>query len=129
MKQSKRARDASSLPVAAGRPLARDRAPMTVDMAAEMARLFKVLASETRLRLLHALTRDHELSVTQLSERVEMSPQAVSNQLQRLFDRGVVASRREGTQIHYRLADPCVPSLLDLGFCLIEETRRGASGI
>jgi DNA-binding transcriptional ArsR family regulator len=82
------------------------------------------LANDTRLRLLHALVRSGELSLSDLAEAVEMKPQAVSNQLQRLSDLGVVDSRREGNSIFYRLIDPCVLSLLDTGLCLMEESRR-----
>lgn len=86
---------------------------------------FKVLANSTRLRLLHALIRRPEMCVSELCEAIEMKPQAVSNQLQRLVDRGIVSSRRNGTQIHYRIVDPCVPSLLDQGLCLTEDARKG----
>lgn len=88
---------------------------------------FKVLANATRLRLLHALIRKPEMCVTDLCEAVGMKPQAVSNQLQRLVSQGIVSSRRNGTQIHYRIIDPCVPGLLDRGLCLTEETRKGRS--
>ncbi len=88
---------------------------------------FKMLANATRLRMLHALVRAGELCVGDLAETLKMSPQAVSNQLQRLSDRGIVGSRRNGLQIHYRIVDPCVVSLLDRGWCLTEDaaTRRG----
>lgn len=90
------------------------------DQATELTRLFKVFASETRIRLLHALVREGEVRVSDLAERVEMRPQAVSNQLQRLVDRGILGSRREGNNIFYHIADPCVPMLLQHGLCLIE---------
>jgi DNA-binding transcriptional ArsR family regulator len=55
-----------------------------------------------------------------------MTPQAVSNQLQRLVDRGILASRRDGNSIHYRIVDACVTKLLDYGLCLAQDagTRR-----
>jgi DNA-binding transcriptional ArsR family regulator len=86
-----------------------------------------MLASDTRLRLLHALERAGELCVTDLADEVEMSPQAVSNQLQRLVDRRIVAGRRHGNRHLYRIADPCVTGLLDLGLCLLEESGRAPS--
>lgn len=94
--------------------------------ATALMALFKVLANDTRLRLLHALVRSGELCVTELAKAVGMNTQAVSNQLQRLADRGILGSRREGTTILYRITDPCVPALLDQGLCLSEdsETRR-----
>ena len=112
----------------AGKVALRERPLLDQDQAAELVRLYKVLANETRLRLLHALERSGELSVTDLATAVEMKPQAVSNQLQRLADRRIVASRREGSRLFYRIADPCVPGLLDLGMCLLEETGRLPGG-
>jgi len=93
---------------------------MTAETAAELMRLFKVFANDTRLRLLHALVREGELCVTDLAQAVEMKPQAVSNQLQRLVDRGMLGARRVGSNIFYHVVDPCVPVLLERGLCLIE---------
>lgn len=88
--------------------------------AERLARLFKVFGNETRLRLLHALVRHEEVCVGDLANALEMKPQAVSNQLQRLVDRGIVAPRRDGTSIYYHIVDPCVPVLLERGLCLTE---------
>jgi len=93
--------------------------------ASQLMRLFKVFASDTRLRLLHALVRDGELCVTDLAAAVGMKPQAVSNQLQRLVDRGILGSRRNGNNVHYRVVDPCVSVLLERGLCLIECHPEG----
>ena len=103
------------------RPDLKDRPLLSPIQAGGLAAVFKVLANDTRLRLLHALMRAGELCVTDLAVSVGMKPQAVSNQLQRLSDLGILASRREGNSIHYRLVDLCVRSLLDQGLCLMEE--------
>lgn len=92
----------------------------------DLAKLFKIFANDTRLRLLHALVRGSELCVSDLADAVGMKPQAVSNQLQKLVDRGVLGARRDGKNIFYRVDDPCVAELLDRGLCLMEDsqTRR-----
>ncbi|MGL5094228.1 MAG: ArsR/SmtB family transcription factor, partial [Planctomycetia bacterium] len=92
--------------------------------AGGLAAVFKVLANDTRLRLLHALVRTDELCVTELSDAVGMKPQAVSNQLQRLSDLGILSSRRDGNNIYYRLVDLCVSGLLEQGWCLVDESNR-----
>jgi DNA-binding transcriptional ArsR family regulator len=97
---------------------------LTLDQATEVVALFKLLANDSRLRMLHALTRTEELCVGALASATEMTPQAVSNQLRRLIDRRIVATRRDGNRIHYRIIDPCVPGLLALGVCLAEETGK-----
>ncbi len=106
------------------RPALEARPLLSPVQAGGLAAVFKVLANETRLRLLHALVRADELRVTDLAARLGMKPQAVSNQLQRLADLGIVAARREGNNMHYRLVDLCVRSLLDQGLCLVEEVSR-----
>jgi DNA-binding transcriptional ArsR family regulator len=115
----------ASIPASLGKPSLQDRPLIDGARARDLARLFKVLSNDTRLRLLHALARAGELCVTDICAAVEMAPQAVSNQLQRLADRQIVMARREGTRLFYSLADPCVPGLLNLGFCLLEESRKG----
>jgi len=114
------------------RPL-KDRPMLSPIQAGGLAAIFKVLANDTRLRLLHALVRADELCVTDLARSVAMKPQAVSNQLQRLSDLGILASRRDGTTIHYRVVDRCVQGMLEQSWCLMEEagnrsgvTIRGA---
>jgi DNA-binding transcriptional ArsR family regulator len=105
------------------KPALTDRPLLTLEQAGELASVFKVLANDTRLRLLHALARAGEVCVTDLAEAVAMKPQAVSNQLQRLADLGIVASKRDGISIRYRIVDPCVTTLLDQGLCLMEDAR------
>ena len=104
-------------------PPLRERPLIEPEQAAGLVGLFKVLANDSRLRLLHALERSEELCVSDLAAAVDMSPQAVSNQLQRLVDRGILAARRNGTNVFYRILDPCVTSLLELGLCLNQPPR------
>jgi DNA-binding transcriptional ArsR family regulator len=108
-----------------GKPPIRERPLLSHGQAGEVVELFKVLANESRLRMLHAVARDGELCVGDLAAAVGMTPQAASNQLRRLADRRIVAPRRDGNRIYYRIVDPCVPGLLGLGVCLAEEVRAG----
>src|ERR1700677_4139211 len=110
------------------RPSLKERPLLTPIQAGVLAAVFKVLANDTRLRLLHAVVRADELCVTDLASSLGMKPQAVSNQLQRLSDLGILASRRDGNNIHYRLVDLCVRSLLDQGLCLMEEVAERSQG-
>lgn len=95
---------------------------MSPIQAGGLAAVFKVFANDTRLRLLHALVRADELCVTDLAASVGMKAQAVSNQLQRLSDLGILASRRDGTSVRYRVVDRCVKGLFEQGWCLMEES-------
>jgi DNA-binding transcriptional ArsR family regulator len=104
-------------------PSLADRPALSAEEAAGIANLFKVLANDTRLRLLHALARGGEVRVSDLAAQIGMTQQAVSNQLQRLVDQRILGTRRDGNSVYYRLLDACVPALLELGWCLLETTQ------
>ena len=89
-----------------------------------LAELFKVLANDNRLRILHAIHLAGEASPSDIADRMGASQQAVSNHLQRLADQRIVHARRDGQRVLYRIIDSCVPGLMDLGVCLLSERDR-----
>jgi DNA-binding transcriptional ArsR family regulator len=101
---------------------------MTREQALAVQALFGVLANDTRLRLLHEIARRDEVCTSELAEALEMTPQAVCNQLQRLQDKGIVAGQRNGNNVYYRIVDHCVVILLERGLCLIEEAAKRSQG-
>ena len=105
------------------KPALKTRPLLSVRQADALGSVFKVLANNTRLRMLHALARAGQLCVGELADELGMKPQAISNQLQRLADRGIVEAEREGLQILYSIVDPCVLTLLDQGWCLTEDAQ------
>jgi ArsR family transcriptional regulator len=67
--------------------------------------LFRALADATRLRLLN-LIADREICVCYFVEILRISQPKISRHLAYLRRAGIVASRREGKWMHYRLAMP-----------------------
>ena len=67
--------------------------------------LFRALADTTRLRLLN-LIADREICVCYFVEILKMSQPKISRHLAYLRKAGIVASRREGKWMHYRLTIP-----------------------
>jgi ArsR family transcriptional regulator len=67
--------------------------------------LFRALADPTRLRLLN-LIADREICVCYFVEILRISQPKVSRHLAYLRRAGIVASRREGKWMHYRLVVP-----------------------
>lgn len=94
------------------------------EQAADLEDLFKALANETRLRILHALSISGELCVNDLVSTLDLKLQAVSNQLQKLAAFRVVTSRRNGVNIFYRISDPCIEQLLERGICTLESASE-----
>ena len=71
----------------------------------DMARLFAALADPTRLRLLN-LMAGREVCVCYFVEILKLGQPKISRHLAYLRSAGLVAARREGRWMHYRLVMP-----------------------
>lgn len=71
----------------------------------DTVRLFKLLADETRLRILILLSRG-ELCVCDIMSIIGATQSKTSRHLAYLRSAGLVHDRREGLWIHYSLAKP-----------------------
>ena len=91
----------------------------------ELGELFKVFSDPTRLRILGALSHG-ELCVCDIGATLGASQSAVSHQLALLRSARLVAFRREGKTLYYRLADDHVGRLLALG--LEHASERAGAG-
>ena len=81
------------------------------EIVEDTATFFKVLGDPTRLRILFTLY-EGELCVNDISESISMTVSAVSHQLSLLKRAKLVASRREGKLVYYRLDDNHVSTIL-----------------
>lgn len=79
-----------------------------------VAAVFKLLGDPTRASLLYALLETGELCVCDLAAAAGVAEATVSQALRLLRTTGVVAGRRQGRLVYYRLADAHVRMLLDL---------------
>ena len=82
------------------------------DSAGKAAGLLRLLANEKRLMILCQLI-EGELSVSVLQARIGLSQSALSQHLARLREDGIVATRREGQVIYYRVVDPAALRVLE----------------
>jgi DNA-binding transcriptional ArsR family regulator len=75
--------------------------------------IFKACSEPGRLRIVHALLRQ-EMCVCDLAALLDVSESAVSHQLRLLRTMGLVANRREGTVLYYRVVDGRLARLIDV---------------
>lgn len=95
--------------------------------ACDAARLLRALSNERRLMILCQLG-DGERSVGELQSLVGLSQSALSQHLAVLRQQGVVATRREGQTIYYRVVDAAamkVVATLAAVFCPPPQNGSG----
>ncbi|MCX7839731.1 MAG: metalloregulator ArsR/SmtB family transcription factor [Anaerolineae bacterium] len=86
------------------------------------ARILKVLAHPTRVRLLYAL-RDSEECVCHLTALLRQRQAYVSQQLMFLRRAGLLIERKDGLRVYYRVKDARVFDVLDAANALAGITR------
>jgi DNA-binding transcriptional ArsR family regulator len=90
------------------------------------ADFFRALGHPVRVRILQLL-REGERSVGALQEELELDSSGTSQHLAALRGQGLVASRKEGTSVYYRVKDARTLELLELAKEIIsaalEENR------
>ena len=75
-----------------------------------VAELFSVLSTPIRLRIISAVCQG-EKNVTQLLSEIDTTQPNMSQHLSMLYRSGVLAKRRDGTQMYYRLQSERVATL------------------
>ncbi len=97
-----------------------DHSLLNEEQAVFLEKTFKILSNTNRLRILHALVIEKEMCVSDLAQLLGLNTTTVSNQLQRLTDRGIVTSRKDGLKIIYHILDPCAISVMNYAWCLTQ---------
>ena len=81
--------------------------------AMQLTNVLKTLADPTRRAVFERIIREGEIAATGLVQGSKVSQPAVSKHLRALRDAGLVAERREGRHIHYRVAPKGLSPLID----------------
>lgn len=90
----------------------------------QLARLGKALSNPIRIRLLDILEQG-EHTVEELAASASLPVKNTSAQLQQLRASQLVATRRDGVRVHYRLADSSVSAFLHQFETFAEERLSG----
>ena len=86
----------------------------------DLGDLFKIFGDTTRIKIMYALHED-EMCVCAIAELLNMTQSAISHQLKMLKAANLVASRRDGKTIYYRLSDDHVKSIIAQGYDHLTE--------
>jgi len=98
---------------------------MASEGAKNTTELLWALASEHRLRVI-CLLEAGERSVSDLAQHLDLSQSSLSQHLARLRKAGIVATRREGVTIFYRIADQDALALAKALSAIVAKRRGGA---
>ncbi len=109
-----------------GKPAVKTPSPLKVsnDTIARMTKIFKLLADESRMKILLALAQDGEMHVSALCGILGQSQPAVSHHLTLMRLTGLVNFRRDGKNNFYRLESGQIRDVLEQAFADCGSTHK-----
>lgn len=100
---------------------------MTISPLSQLVQIHKAIGHPVRLRLL-ALLRNGPLCVCQMTVVVKLAASTVSEHLSELRKADLVAERKQGRWVEYRLAEAAVESgVLEAVWPMLDEDREIAA--
>lgn len=113
---------------AAGKPgdglHGREAGPMSTPLYQLKAEFFKTLGHPVRIRVLELLS-EREHAVSEMLSEVGVEAAHLSQQLAVLRRANLVVPRREGSAVHYSLANPQVAKLLQVARSILSGVLAG----
>lgn len=88
----------------------------------DLASFFDALGDTTRIKIVLALLKE-ELCTCDLSKITGLSASAISHQLRVLKDRRIVAYRREGKNVFYRIDDEHIRKIVKTALTHLKERK------
>lgn len=83
------------------------------DAAQQAAAILKCIGHPLRLLIIEFLDREGEQNVTAIYEALDIEQAVASQHLSLMRDKGVLASRRDGVNVFYRIDDPRVTGVIE----------------
>ena len=90
----------------------------------EVAKIFKALADETRIKIAYALAAEEELCVCDVANIINSSTATASHHLRLLRNLGLAKYRKEGKLVYYSLDDDCVKQFIEFAFKHQQEVTK-----
>ncbi len=87
--------------------------PISPDAIRHAARILKCIGHPVRLKIIELLDAQGELNVTGIHEALGLAQAIASQHLNLMRDKGILARRRDGVNVYYRIHDPRVPLVID----------------
>ncbi len=90
----------------------------------EVAKIFKALSDDTRIKIAYALSLEDELCVCDVANIVGATTATTSHHLRLLKNLGLANYRKEGKLVYYSLDDDHVKQLIQVAFAHQKEVVK-----
>lgn len=94
-------------------------------VVSKLSKLFNVISNEIRIKIIYVLMESEALTVTELSEKLNIPQNTLSAHLKILYEGAYLEKKQEWRKIYYSIKEPKLKDLLELGSLVLYNKWEG----
>lgn len=91
----------------------------------KLSKLFDVVSNPIRIKIIYALAEEESLSVTELSQKIEVPQNTLSAHLKILFEGAYLQKEQKWRKVYYSIREPKLTELLKTGTQILYNKWEG----
>ncbi|MEA3499793.1 MAG: metalloregulator ArsR/SmtB family transcription factor [Candidatus Marinimicrobia bacterium] len=89
------------------------------------AKLFNVLSSEIRIKIIYHLMENNRLSVTELSEKLNIPQNTLSSHLKILYDGSYINKEQKWRNVNYSIREKKLEKIIEIAISILNNKWEG----
>ena len=89
------------------------------------SKLFNVLSNEIRIKIIYHLMENDSLTVTELSEKLDVPQNTLSSHLKILFDGSYINKEQNWRNINYSIREKKLQKLIEIAISILNNKWKG----
>ena len=91
----------------------------------KLSKLFDVVSNPIRIKIIYALAEEESLSVTEISQKIEVAQNTLSAHLKILYEGAYLKKEQKWRKVYYSIREPKLKEILEIGTQILYNKWEG----
>jgi len=91
----------------------------------KLSKLFDVVSNPVRIKIIYALAEEESLSVTEISQKIDVPQNTLSAHLKILFEGAYLKKEQKWRKVYYSIREPKLKEILEIGTQILYNKWEG----
>jgi ArsR family transcriptional regulator len=91
----------------------------------KLSKLFNIISNPIRIKIIYALMENEDLTVTDLSEKIDVTQNTLSAHLKILYDGAYLEKEQKWRKVYYSIKEPMLKDILEIGSHILYNKWEG----
>jgi ArsR family transcriptional regulator len=94
-------------------------------VSTKIAKLFRVLSNEVRINIIYTLMESGSLTVTELSDKLNIPQNTLSSHLKLLYEGSYIDKEQNWRNVHYSVRENKLYELFEIALTILDDKWQG----